>query len=289
MVLDHACCAVDGGPTGEKTFILTVDTQLRAALNAPARGGQMVQPWVAGNPKPERDLSISLTYTFTCEHVPADPVRLGIERPDLYTISLNGKTLAQQDKGYWMDPAIRQIALPQLRKGKNVLVLKGRYHQYLPGLEAVYLLGRFGVREDSTLTQAPSTLDIGDWVTQGLENYGGNVTYTFAIGKRPATKKRVFLRIPEWRGVTLGVSVNGGEETLLPWPPYEQDVTAELRDMRNTVKVTVYGHRRNVCGPFYLKDNKFPVWAGAEQMEAYETQTRGLVPCGLLAPVELAY
>jgi hypothetical protein len=249
----------------------------------------MVQPWVAGERKPEKDLAIALTYAFACDKVPAAPVVLCLERPDLYTITLNGKKVKPQDKGFWMDPAIRRLPLPRLKKGENTLVLSGRYHQFLPGLEALYLMGEFGVRNERVVCALPETLDIGDWVAQGLENYAGNVTYAFAMGRRPATKGRVFLRIPAWRGVALGVSVNGGAETLLPWPPYELDVTDALRDARNVVKVTVYGHRRNACGPFYLKDNKWPTWTGPGEMDKHDVRERGLVPCGLLEPVELAW
>lgn len=289
MVLDHARCAVDGAAAGEETFILRIDRELRDTLGVGARGGGMVQPWVAGARKPEKELAIELTYTFTSEKVPAETVVLAIERPDLYTITLNGKKVKQQDTGFWMDPAIRRIPLPRLKKGENTLVLSGRYHQYLPGLEAIYLMGDFGVRHERVMTAPSETLDIGDWVPQGLENYAGNVTYVLPIGRRPDTKKRVFLRIPAWRGAMLGVSVNGAPETLLPWPPYELDVTDLLRDARNMAKVTVYGHRRNACGPFYLKDRLWPIWTGPREMELYEVRERGLVPCGLLEPVELAW
>lgn len=289
MVLDHARCAVDGAAPGEETFILKIDRELRGTLGVGERGGGMVQPWVAGERKPEKELAIELTYAFTCEKMPAEPVVLAIERPDLYTITLNGKKVKQEDKGFWMDPAIRRISLPRLKKGENTLVLSGRYHQYLPGLEAIYLMGDFGIRNERVMTAPPATLDIGDWVPQGLENYAGNVTYTLPIGHRPDTKKRVFLRIPAWRGAMLGVSVNGEPETLLPWPPYELDVTDLLRDARNVAKVTVYGHRRNACGPFYLKDRKWPNWTGPREMELDEVRERGLVPCGLLEPVELAW
>ncbi|MGI5870219.1 MAG: glycosyl hydrolase [Kiritimatiellia bacterium] len=289
MVLDHASYAVDGAAAGEDKFILAIDKELRAALGADPRSGRMVQPWVAGERKPEKDLAISLTYAFTCKNVPAKPVMLAIERPDIYTITLNGKEVKPQDKGFWMDPAIRRLSLPRFKKGENTLVLSGRYHIHLPGLEAIYLLGDFGVRNERVLCAPSATLDIGDWVAQGLENYAGNVTYTFKIGRRPGTKRRVFLRMPSWRGAALGVSVNGGAETLLPWPPYEIDVTDALRETRNAVKVTVYGHRRNACGPFYLKDQKWPSWTGPGEMDRHDVRERGLVPCGLLEPVELAW
>lgn len=289
IVLDHALCTVDGVAATEEKFILDIDKDLRKALGANPRSGYMVQPWVSGEQKAEKQLDIALTYRFTCEKIPAEPVVLSIERPEFYSITLNGKPLKQQDVGFWMDPAIRCLALPRLRKGVNELVLAGKYHVYLPGLEALFIRGKFGVKNESTITTLPKTVDIGDWCLQGLENYSGNLTYQFDLGKKPKTDKRLFLRIPEWRGVALGIAINGGKETMIPWPPYELDVTDQLSKPRNTVKITVYGHRRNACGPFYIAGVKWPEWTGPDQLGQHETRVRELVPCGLLGPVELAY
>ena len=291
VVLDHALCTVDGVAATEEQFILDIDKALRKSLGVAARGGHMMQPWVTGERKPERLLEISLTYHFSCEEIPRGMVALAMERPDLYTISLNGKPVRLSLDGFWMDPAIKRVVLPigALKLGENELVLNGRYHQYLPGLEALFLLGDFGVKRESVITSLPAALDVGDWCAQGLENYSGNLIYTIRFGSKPDTDKRVVLRIPEWRGAALGVSVNGGQETFLPWPPYELDVTDALSPSANFARITVYGHRRNACGPFYIKGVKWPNWTGPGEMDRHDMRERELVPCGLLKPVELAY
>ena len=85
----------------------------------------------------------------------------------------------------------------------------------------------------------------------------------------------------EWRGFALGVRVDGGDEQLLPWPPYETTIPAGTKN----IEVTVYGHRRNVCGPFYAQEGKWPVGTGSVELEAAPTspdQPRALVPVGLM-------
>ena len=167
-----------------------------------------------------------------------------------------------------------------LKTGKNTIVLRSKYHQYLPGLESLFLLGDFGVRGD-TLTAAPATLAIGDWVEQGFPYYAGNMTCRTAIDIRKEDGAKTALVIPEWRGVALAVSVNGSPRTVVAWPPYELDITGELKDGRNVIEITVLGHRRNAYGPFYLKE-KWPAWTGPYQLKQYDVADKQLVPCGLL-------
>lgn len=289
MVLDHPRYSINNSPLRKEKFILDVDAVLRKRLGASPRGGRMVQPWIAGEQKPKRELDVTLVYTFECLKLPEKVIELAIERPEFYEITFNGKKISNDAKGYWMDPVIKCVRLPRPRRGTNELILKCSYHQFLPGLETIYLLGEFGVKEELKMVDVPRKLDIGDWVEQGLENYSGNLKYSFNLGKRPETRKRINLRIPEWRGAALGVKVNGSEETLLLWPPYELDITDFLKDSRNRIDVTVYGHRRNTCGPFYIKGVKWPDWTGPFEMQRYEVRKRNLVPCGLLQPVQLAF
>ena len=53
-------------------------------------------------------------------------------------------------------------------------------------------------------------------------------------------------------------------------------------DGNDSIEVCVYGHRRNVFGPFYSL-NKWPSWTGPAQFKIYETTKRQTVPCGILA------
>lgn len=286
LVLDHAACSVNGKKHCGRSYILKIDDELREMLGKPPRGGAMVQPWLREQHKPEKTLDVVLEYEFECESVPAEDCRLAVEHPELYSIKINGVELNQSRTDWWVDIVLRCLPVPArlLKKGKNTLTVASKYHENLPGLEAVFLLGEFGVRGE-TLTSAPQTLSCGDWCEQGLPHYAGNLTYETTLADLPPAG-RISVNVPEWRGVALGISVNGGDEIFLPWPPYKADITAQLRrDGRDSVAIKVYGHRRNAFGPFYLKE-KWPQWTGPAQFKMYDVTKRQLVPCGLIgAPV----
>jgi len=263
---------------------MKIDDELRQEkLGVEARGGAMVQPWLnAKAPTPKKVLDLALEYTFGCETIPASGCYLAVERPEFYEIEVNGKKLEKKDAGFWCDICIRRLVLkPELLKtGKNTIVLKSKYHQYLPGLESLFLLGEFGVRGD-TLTAAPAALSVGDWVEQGFPYYSGNMIYRTTLDIRKEEGDKLALAIPEWRGTALAVSVNGSPRRVVAWPPYELDVTGDLKDGRNVIEITVLGHRRNAYGPFYLKE-KWPAWTGSWQLKNCEVAEKQLVPCGLL-------
>lgn len=284
LVLDHARYAVNGGSESEKKFILKIDDELREKeLGVSPRGGAMVQPWLnAKAPVPEKVLDLVLSYSFECSHLPDSDCFLALERPELYEIEVNGRPLEKTDAGFWCDICIRRLVMKpeSLKIGKNTILLKSKYHPYLPGLESIFLLGNFGVRGE-TILQMPETLSVGDWVEQGFSNYAGNMIYRTTVNLCKAEGNRVALSIPDWRGVALAVSVNGSPRRMLAWPPYELDITREAKDGRNIIEITVFGHRRNSHGPFYL-NTKWPAWTGPWQFKQYEVSEKQLVPCGLL-------
>lgn len=285
LVLDHWRFRVDGEVLSEPCYVLTMDDRLRGMLGKRARGGAMVQPWLQPKDrKPERILDLEIVYEFGCAEIPASGIMLALERPELYQITLNGTSVPTVDCGMWVDPAIRCVSLPQhaLREGMNELRLSCDYHEYLPGLEAMYLLGAFGV-DDQTLTALPTTLVLGDWCEQRLPNYAGNVIYHTIFDWNGEAGSAPVLELGDWRGAALGVSVNGSPVKILPWAPYRVELDSLLRHGENELAITVYGHRRNAMGPFYLND-KWPAWTGPEQFKLYEIAEKQLVPCGLMNP-----
>ena len=287
LVLDHADYLVDGKLREHNKFILHIDDTLRKELGSELRGVMMAQPWKLRKtaPKEIKTLDLTLRYHFVCESLP-DQCQLVLENPELYTVFLNGKEVFLNDSGYWVDTALRTLTLPEncFITGNNTLELKCRYSAALSGLENIYLLGSFGVKNES-ITRLPSALDAGSWVMQGLPYYAGNVTYRLPLATVPANG-RVFIKFPSWRGCLLGIRVNGGEEKFLAWQPERVEITSGIkRDGQDEVQVTVYSHRRNAFGPFYLKD-RWPVWTGNIQFKTCEVKEKQSVPTGLLsAPV----
>lgn len=280
LVLDHADWAVDGQAKGKNDYILKLDDDLRALLGKPARGGAMVQPWLREQIPPSKSVKLELSYHIQVKDLPGSDCLLAVEHPEFYQFELNGKKLNPEVKRWWSDRILQCIAVPAklLKKGENFLILRSKYHENLPGLESMFLLGDFGVSADEAVTALPDQLQIGDWCAQGLRHYAGNVTYSREL---EIPEAGALLDFGEWRGVLLGVRIDDGEEKVLPWPPYQ----AMLPGGRHRIAITVYGSRRNAMGPFYC-DTAWPAWTGPYQFKILQVKERQLVPCGLLkAPV----
>lgn len=282
FILDHADITVDGEEVKQNEFILLADVLLREKLGKGPRCGHMYQPYLLENTIPEKTLALELKYNFECQDVPETECVLIVEHPELYSITLNGTVLEQVDVGYWIDPVLRKLKIPTavLKTGKNQLILNCTYHENLPGLESLFLLGEFGVCQDK-ICKLPLNVNWGDWCEQGFPAYGGNFTYRMLLQLEKSDN--IFLTIPQWRGTAIGIKVNGSDEQILLCPPFRAEITPYLKyDGNDVAEICVYGHRRNVFGPFYSLD-KWPSWTGPAQFKTYETEKRQTVPCGILA------
>ena len=295
IVLDRAEWRAGEAPWRGPAFVLDVDDAVRREfLGAPPRGGSMVQPWcrAGGGAAPEKTVRLRLRFRFSWRG--PDPaalpggVRLALERPDACSVALNGAPVPPPPAGgpWWVDPCLRLVELPAaaIRRGENELAVEfPAYHAGLPGLEAMFLLGVFGVAPDgATATALPAALRLGDAGPQGLPNYSGNLSYFV----RPRVPKAgpCRLRINAWRGAALGFRLNGGAEVFRPWPPYEAVFDDGLRrDGTDEIEIVVYGHRRNAFGPFYLPGGETtPGWCGPREMRSSAAfPARALVPFGL--------
>ena len=285
LVLDHPVYAIGDGVAQGRSFVLDLDKELRTRLGVQLRGSQMVQPWCA--PKTAgKSLGLKLSYSFKVDVIPQGPCYLVVEEPEHFTFELNGQKLPSvADNGFWVDPAMRKILLPAgfLRRGENTLCLAGNYCADWAGLESIYLIGDFGVEQDC-IVDLPKCLNIGNWVTQRLPYYSGNVNYEFHF--TPEAEKRYAIGIDEWAGTEVEVAVNGeGVRCLTAF-----DGIINLTNLKpgkdNRVDITVYGHRRNSMGPFWAK-GKSLLWIGFQIFSKRDVEERQLVPCGLLSKINL--
>lgn len=294
LVLDGASWSVDGGQERRLAHVLDIDEAVRRDfLGVAPRGRRMVQPWCSGEKASAKSVRVRLRFRFSWRG--PDPseaaVRLAVERPDLYAITLNGVAVPQPptDGPWWVDPCLRLVDIPRgaIRRGENTLELDcPEYDERLPGFEPLFLLGDFGVDQDgATVIRPPKTLRLGDLRAQGLPNYSGNIS--FFVKPRVPKSGPCRLRIDAWHGTALGFRLNGGKEVFRPWPPYDAVFDEGLRrDGSDEIEIVVYGHRRNAFGPFYLPNGEAsPTWCGPDEMRSTSAfPNRNLVPFGLDAP-----
>lgn len=297
LVLDRPRMRVDGGEWQRPQEILRQDELLRDLLEVPRRGGRMAQPWVREKGKDAKTLRVELAYDFQVRSLPERPVDLAVECPHSFAIELNGHRVDLESlNGWWCDLSLRRIPLAPdwFRPGVNRLTLvAGQYGPSHPGLETIYLLGHFGVELanglEPALTQAPSSLAIGDWVGQGLPFYSGSVIYRTGLRVPESMNGPFFIQIPSYNGVAARVMVNGQEAGIIAWPPNEVEITSLLRQGENSLAIEILGHRRNSHGPLHHAQ-KWPVWTGPAEFVSKGDMWREeyqLVPCGLTDPPRL--
>ena len=240
--------------------VLRVDGRVRDLLGVERRGGAMLQPWFAKSACAQPYGTLRLRYRFRCETLPGGPVFLAGERPREQRCSLNGVALHAPDlNDWWADNAFVKTPVPEgaLRLGENVVEIEVEFKR-TTNVEALYLLGNFGVRAGencvNTLTVPPGTLPLNGTAERGLPFYTGRITYEIPASRYAEcvdeSARRVKLRVP--RAVGALTAVDDGERVQrLFCEPFEADVTDVVRAGR-TLKLTLVNTRRNVFGPMHV-------------------------------------
>ena len=281
LVLDFPEISINGSAFREE-YVLDADSRIRDVIGVPRRSSTMVQPWMQEKTiDSAKTAEVVLRYPFECFFIPSS-LHLAVEHPEYYGIALNGKQISSlSDAGSWCDASLRKLPLPpEVLREKNILELRCTYHGRMCGLEALFLLGDFGVT-NNVLTAPVRKLHPGDWCAQGFPNYSGNMIYELEFDWNEKSDNPVFLEIPCWRGTALGVAVNGAEHRPILHPPDRIEIRDFLRPGINRIELTVFGHRRNSHGPFYTMPTHCNM-ASPPLFALFSFHRRLLVPCGLL-------
>ncbi|MDR3119994.1 MAG: hypothetical protein LBU58_01460, partial [Clostridiales bacterium] len=231
LLLDLAEYALDGEALLPREEILRLDNALRKRLGWPTRAEAVAQPWVEKDTETRH--TVTLRYTFESE-IAVRGAKLALERSELAEIRLNGadvpaKSGRTASDGWFVDRCIHTVPLPELAVGKNTLEVRYRYGRKVD-LEALYLLGDFGVRVsgcDAALTRPVRELHFGDITRQGLPFYGGNIVYHLSAATNGDS---LTIDAPYYRGQLLGVSVDGRERGHIIYSPYRLTVDGIASD-----------------------------------------------------------
>jgi hypothetical protein len=239
-VLDSAEYKLDGGDWRPETDVLKIDQKIRDAHGVMRRGGQMLQPWFSAQHPVKKLCKVELRFSFSIEAMP-EWIDLVVEEPGNFTVEINGHPLNGSDSESWIDIAFHRIRIPAKFPviGKNEITLKTLYREN-SNLEAIYLLGDFGVQLAGTVRKIVPIIEkveIGDICPQGFPFYSGAITY-----RLPLPDGATRLRLPSFGGACA--KVNG---QILGWDPFEADVSGCGR----TVDVELILTRRNTFGPLH--------------------------------------
>jgi hypothetical protein len=210
---------------------------------------------------------LEATYRFTIkDRVPAG-LSIVIERPDLYSITCNGRPVAPVKGQWWLDRAFGRIDIAgAVRVGENEVVLKASPFTMQHELESAYLLGDFIVDAAASgfVVSGDRPLALGAWNTQGHPFYSQGVAYTerFTIATPSGTYR---VRLGRWLGSVARVTVNGTPAGEILSSPWTLDVTKLVRAGSNDVEVTVVGTLKNTLGPHHGNPGLGSAWPGMFQ------------------------
>lgn len=289
LVLDMAAYKINDESWQYTDEILKVDTKIRNLFKIEPRGGIMVQPWFAGK-APYRNMGkIRLSFEFFIEHMPEEEIELVMEKPDDFNICINAYLL---DKYYdtglnWIDHCFRRIRVPlkMLKLGRNKIELETDFNQGT-NLEAIYLLGNFGVKLDGSkkiITFLPKKINIGDLVHQGLPFYSGTIIYKLPVDKILQEEMKAYIQIEEFEGACMKIASGWKKEVFIGWKPYKADITEMIRAC-GEICLSVILTRRNTFGPLH----QVPLHTTFYSPESFVTEGENfsesymLIPSGLL-------
>lgn len=265
LVLDSAAAYLNGEEFCAAEDVLLLDRALRDRFGLTYRGGEMVQPWFAAKYQGEEPQlgTLRLVYRFHSD-IEAE-FSVAAEYAEIQCNGSAGRLTEQR----WVDSAFNVFAV-RVKKGENVLTSEFAFRPS-SNVEAVYVLGRFGVTLPDRITALPQYLTADDITAQGFPFYSGSITYHTGL----TGKLRV--AFPNFGGTTLHI-LGGKEEDILFLPPFEEEIDAE-----SELCLKAYFTRRNTFGPLHLTPQPQGAYGPFSWVndEENRSETPVLIPQGL--------
>ena len=181
-----------------------------------------------------------------------------IERPWLWTVSVNGTEVKAESGKWWLDRSLMIFRIGQLvKQGQNTITLKASPMKIHAEIEPVFITGNFSLTpgEKGWIIKKPiGVYTMDNWKDQEMPFYAWGVTYSkeFSIEKTEGSWQ---VALKKWAGTVAEVSVNGQAATSIAFPPYVGDVTGLIKPGMNKIEVKVIGSLRNLLGPHHSKPN----------------------------------
>lgn len=259
LLLDTAQYAFDDEENWrDEEELLRADDAFREELGYPLRKKEVAQPWVV----PDEPITHHLRLKFTVHsEMEIKAPQLALEKAESVEIAVNGCPVDNASVGWFVDESIKKVQLPDLPAGDSVIDLTLPFGRR-SNVEWCYLLGDFGVRvqgAEKTVIPPVRRLGFGDWTTQGLPFYCGNVTYKIPVR---VEKDTLTIRVPQYRGSVLGMEMDGVRQGDMAYAPYEYTFT-NLQPGEHEVGITVYGNRVNGFGCVHNCDDSTS-WFGPD-------------------------
>ncbi len=242
----------------------------------------------------KRKVRIAMDFDVNLDRNIPDKMQLVIEKPEQYTIYINGKLIDKTDVGYYRDKSFRIIDVTGLfEKGYNILTLECSFVQsqevydtldkccefesvknklyYDMEVEPVYLVGEFAVNSDEefvpcegegyktfgkfSLTKRPFHIDAGDIAPQGFPFFCGNMTLKKTFTLSADETENRSIEFSKLCSVVTKININGKVLPDMYWAPYTADLSGLLNVGENEIEIEFITSFRNMLGPHHLGKN----------------------------------
>ena len=253
LLLSLAEYSLDGEPYNAREEILAADTICRKRLGWPVISGDAAQPWCIEQEPITH--SIKLRFTVNSE-IRVYGAMLAIESPDKAEIIWNGAPLSKKVRGYYVDRSMKTLRIPVINKGVNTLELTLPFGKRTT-TEWCYILGNFGTRvigSETTIVPLATTLGYGSIVPQTLNFYSGALDYKLdVVIPEECDGDELTIRIPQYRGSTMEVLLDGEVVGDVVYPPYKLSL-GKVSKGAHEVTLRLYVPRTNGFGPVHMAD-----------------------------------
>ncbi|HKI87869.1 MAG TPA: hypothetical protein VKA38_02505, partial [Draconibacterium sp.] len=193
----------------------------------------------------------TVSYPFVVdENFKTQKMQLVVERPWLYQITVNGKSVTQKLEKFWLDPDFHRFEIGNfIHKGNNKITLTASRFSMYCELEPVYLLGDFSVVSQAKGWKLVNDekIELGSWKKQGMPFYGQTVSYTKQI--RVTVAEDFIITVPEWKGTVAEILIDNKHQGVIYSKPYQLKIRIPYGQHDVIVRIT--GSLKNTLGPHH--------------------------------------
>lgn len=237
-----------------------------------------------------RPVEIHQDYLFTVKEIP-ETISLVCETPEKFNIKINGRKISTYPENYFIDYSFRCIDISDdIRIGENVISFEYHFEQsekvyehikraaafegernrlsYDMEIEAIYLIGNFGVNTPGTWTEEPRNAERyeggfeidkfplkrcpANLHKSGFPFFAGTITFS---GNIFVKEEHAVLKLRRQGVNVVKIKIGETEKTFL-WNGDEIDLTGWVKHGRNEIRISLTNNLRNLLGPHHLEEGE---------------------------------
>ena len=243
----------------------------------------------------KRKVRVAMDFDVNFDRRPVDKINLVIEKPENFTIYINGKIVDKKDMGYYRDKSLRIIDVTGLFDiGYNIITLECSFVQsqevydtlekccefesvrnklyYDMEIEPIYLTGEFAVNSSEeftpckgegyktfgkfSLTKKLFHINDGDIAPQGFPFFCGKMTLKKTFTLNADEVSSRSIEFSKLPSIITKIKVNGKDIPELYWAPYTINLDGLLKEGENEIEIELTTSFQNMFGPHHLGLNR---------------------------------